>query len=74
MATKRRLKSMGDVRRYLADVAVRMDKGTLDPVVGGKIAYCCNILRACIVEGEVERRLDQLENDLAAEGEEVTLQ
>lgn len=58
---KRRLKSLDDLRRYLADAINRVEGGELDPGVAGRITYMVNTLRAIIEGGDLERRLVELE-------------
>ena len=57
----RRLKSLGDLRRYLASVINRVDDGQLDPGRAGRLIYGCNVLRAVIERGDLEARLAALE-------------
>jgi hypothetical protein len=64
MSAKRRKKhltSARSCRRYLADVVHRMDSGELDPVVGGRIAYCINIILKSLEIDEIEARITELE-------------
>jgi len=49
------------VRRYLADVINRLEAGTLDPALAGRVGYLCNILRAVIERGDLENRIANLE-------------
>ena len=61
MPRQRRLKSVEDVRRYLANVLLRVEGGQLDAQVAGRMAYISNILLKAIADGELERRVASLE-------------
>lgn len=58
---KRRLKSLNDVRRFLADVINRLEAGTLDASVAGRLGYLCNVLKGLIEHGDLENRIANLE-------------
>jgi hypothetical protein len=58
---RRRLTSARNCRQYLSDVAHRMDSGDLDAAIGGKIAYCINIILKSLELDEIERRITALE-------------
>jgi hypothetical protein len=58
---KRRLKTLDDCRRYLADCINRLEDGQLDPSVAGKIGYLVNVLRGIIEGSDIEERLSRLE-------------
>jgi hypothetical protein len=58
---KRRLKSLQDVRRYLADVINRVEDGRLDPNLAGRVGYLVNVLRAVIEKSDLETRVAALE-------------
>ncbi len=57
----RRLKSSSDVRRYLASLINRLEKGEIESTVAGRAAYISNILLRAIENGEFERRIEALE-------------
>lgn len=59
---KRRLKSIDDVRRYLADLIHRLDSGEeIDAALAGRLAYISNILLGAIKDSDIERRIQALE-------------
>ena len=61
MPRQRRLKTVQDVRRYLASVILRVESGDLDPATAGRTAYISNILLKAIADGELETRVGELE-------------
>lgn len=58
---KRRLKTLVDVRRYLANLINRTEAGDVDTIVAGKLGYLSSILIRAIEGGEIEKRLETLE-------------
>lgn len=64
MGKRRRLQNGDDVRRYLADIALRLDAGELAPDVAGKLGYLMGIMLKAIDTGNIEARLDALEQGL----------
>lgn len=58
---KRRLKSLEDVRRYLAHLISEIELKRMDPGVGGRLAYITSILIRAIEGGELEKRVAELE-------------
>ena len=57
----KRLKTLDDLRRYLASLITRTESGAVDPTMGGKLTYMVSIL-ARIIEGtDLERRVGELE-------------
>lgn len=64
MPTKRRLKTVEDVRRYLAHVLCRVEAQELDAQVAGRMAYISNVLLKAIADGVLERRVSELERAL----------
>ncbi len=63
----KRLKTIADVRRYLATLINRLDRGDvseLDPKVAGRLAYIANILVGAIKDSDIECRLAALEGRL----------
>lgn len=65
----RRLKTIDDVRRYLADLINRTERGEVDPALAGRLGYLSNILTGCIKDGDLERRIAELE-EIAARKED----
>ncbi len=66
---KRRLKSLDDLRRFLADVLNRLEAGKLDDAAAKTRAYVVNILSAVVKDSDIEARLAALE---AAQQKEKT--
>lgn len=58
---KRRLKSLDDLRRFLADVLNRLEAGKLDDAAAKTRAYVVNILSAVVKDSDIEARLAALE-------------
>ncbi len=61
---KRRLKTATDIRRYLADLIYRVEKGQMEPAKASKIGYLTTILVRVIEISDVEIRLEQMEEHL----------
>lgn len=60
----RRLKTIQDVRRYLASLITRLEDGAggeIDATLAGRLAYISNILLGAIKDGDLERRISALE-------------
>jgi hypothetical protein len=62
---KRRLKTMDDVRRLLADTTNLLCADQIDAQKAGKIGFLANILARVIEAGELEKRLTALEAQVA---------
>jgi hypothetical protein len=69
MATTRRLKTMEDVRRYLANLINRTENGKVDPNLAGKLGYLANSLARIIEGSTLEKRIEILEKELASKDE-----
>ena len=65
----RRLKTIDDVRRYLANLILRTEGGQVDPALAGRLGYLANILTGCIKDSDLERRIAELE-EIAARKDE----
>ena len=61
MATRRRLKTMSDSRRYLANLINRVEHGEVEPVVAGRLGFLINILLRSIEGSSLEDRVKKLE-------------
>ena len=61
MAGRRRLKSLEDVRRYLANLINRTEAGNVDPSLAGKLGYLANSLAKIIEGSDIEKRISELE-------------
>ena len=68
---KRRLKSLCDVRRYLADLINSARAGEVDPCLASKLGFLLNILRGVIVDSDLESRVKRLEEELENESRET---
>ena len=64
MAGRKRLKTLSDVRRYLAGLINRVEAGEVDAGVMSKLAYAVNILSGIIQNSDIEKRLEQLEKQI----------
>ena len=58
---KRRLKTLTDLRRYLADCVTRFERGEICESHLKAAAYCTNILSGIVKDGDLETRLEALE-------------
>jgi hypothetical protein len=57
----RRLKTLMDVRRYLADLVLRLEAGTISETKARTAGYLSNILKTVIESSDIESRLQKLE-------------
>ena len=64
MAGRRRLKTLSDIRRYLAGLINRVEAGEVDPSVMSKLAYVSNVLAGIIKDSDIEKRIEQLERQV----------
>jgi hypothetical protein len=67
-ANKKRLKTLKDVRVYLADLINETRTGKVDSNLAGKIGFLLNILRGTIADSELEERLSKLEKEIMKNG------
>ena len=58
---RRRLKTMEDVRRYVANLINRTDAGEVEPGLAGRLGYLANILVRVIEGSSLEERVRTLE-------------
>lgn len=65
---KRRLQTLCDVRRYLANLINRLEADEIDQGKAKTLAYMGNILKSVIESGDHEERLQALEEALLNEG------
>lgn len=65
MAGRKRLKTLADVRRYLAGLVNRLENGEVDPSIAGRAGYLCNILSSCIKDSDIEARIAKLEKEIS---------
>jgi len=66
--SKKRLQTLGDVRRYLAGLLNRYEAKEIDEVHLKAAAYVSNILTSIIKDSELEQRIDKLEEQLNNNG------
>ena len=58
---KRRLKTLEDARRYLSHLVNAIEDQSMDPAIGGRLAYIVSILVRVLEKGDLENRLSALE-------------
>ena len=58
---KRRLKTMEDIRRYLANLINRTESGSVEASLAGRLGYLANSLARIIEGSELEKRISKLE-------------
>jgi len=61
---KRRLKSLADIRKFLAHILNEYENGQADETKVKTVAYACNILSSIIRDSELENRIEALERTL----------
>ncbi len=59
--SRKRLQTLGDIRRYLAALLNRYEAGEIDEVHLKACAYVSNILTSTIKDAELEDRVQKLE-------------
>jgi hypothetical protein len=64
----RRLKTLTDLRRYIADLINRVEAEKVDPAIAGRLGYLANILRGIIEGSDLEKRVTDLESTLQKDG------
>lgn len=67
----RRLKTVSDLRRYLADMINRVEDGQLNPATASRLGYLTNLLKGVIESSDIEERLAKLESQLKGEREKL---
>lgn len=58
---RKRLKTLSDVRRYLAGLINDVRNNEIDGALAGRLGYLLNILRGTIADSELESRISALE-------------
>ena len=61
---KRRLKTLEDVRRFMASLINRTEAGELDPIIATKLGYLATSMIRVIEKSDHEERLKKLEQGL----------
>ncbi len=62
--SKKRLKTLGDIRRYLAGLLNRYEAGEIDETHLKACAYVSNILTSTIKDSDLEERIEKLEREI----------
>ena len=65
---KKRLKSLSDVRVYLAALINETRMGKVEPGLAGKLGFLLNVLRAVISDSDLEARILKLEEEVKKNG------
>ena len=60
----RRLKTLEDLRRYLANLINRTESGKVEPGLAGKLGFLANSLARVIEGSDLEPRIEKLEKQL----------
>ena len=66
--TKRRLKSMDDIRKFMADLINRLNNGEVEESRARALIYGCSNLAAIVKDADLEIRLNKLEQAMQQEG------
>lgn len=61
---KRRLKTLQDLRRWLADAANRLERGEIEAAHARCITYMASVMSGIISSGDIEARLEKLEQEI----------
>lgn len=64
---RKRLKTMSDIRRYLACLINETRNEEIDSAMAGKLGYLLNILRGVVTDSELEQRVKKLEIEIEKE-------
>ncbi len=62
--SKKRLQTLGDVRRYLAGLLNRYEAREIDETHLKACAYVSNILTTTIKDSDIEERIEKLEREI----------
>ncbi len=69
---ERRLKTLEDVRRYLAHLIKAIEADEIEATKGGRLAYISSILIRAIEGSDLEHRVTELEKQISKPGEKVS--
>ena len=70
----KRLKNTTDLRRYVANLINRTEKGDVEPSLAGKLGYLVALLSKLIESSDLEKRIEELEKALNnSKGDNVLL-
>ena len=62
-----RLNDVTDVTIFLAKVIRELYRGELDERKAGKLGYLCNVLKGCMEASVLEKRLEELKEQVEAD-------
>jgi hypothetical protein len=65
---KRRLKTMEDVRRFLADTVNKLNRDEIEINKASKLGYLLQIMARVIEGSDLEKRITELEKTLLTKG------
>ena len=65
---KRRLKTLEDVRRFLADTVNKLNRDEIEVNKASKLGYLLQIMARVIEGSDLERRVTELEKTLISKG------
>jgi hypothetical protein len=60
MSKKRGLKTLGDCKKFMSEIILKVKNGEMDATTGSKLAYMVNVQRG-LIEGGLEELVEQLE-------------
>jgi len=60
----KRLKTLSDVRRFLARLINETRDGKVDPSLAGRLGYLLNVLKSVITDSDIEKRVEALEKEM----------
>ena len=63
-----RLKNLGDLRRYIANLINRTEAGLVEPGLAGKLGYLAATLGRVIEGSDIEARIRKLEEKVMEKG------
>ncbi|MBA2883161.1 muramidase (phage lysozyme) [Desulfosalsimonas propionicica] len=61
---KRRLKSLDDLRRWLADIGNRLETGDVDAAHARCVTYIASVMSGIIKDSDLEKRIEALETQM----------
>lgn len=61
---RKRLKSISDLRRYMANLVNETRSGLVEPSLAGKLGFLLNILKGIISDSDLEERIKKLEGEV----------
>lgn len=70
MTSKRgvRLKSLLDIRRFMARIANQLNRDVIDAGKARTLAYICSIMASIVKDADLETRIDALEKTIKKKG------